>query len=82
MPFRGNAAAAGTIDVSMSDDDKPPSEKISEINAALAEWTSRSAGESELLIQRLEGMGYEVSGKSEDEIAEILKRPPTRSVRR
>jgi hypothetical protein len=79
---RGNAAAAGTIDVPMSDDDKAPSEKIAEVNEALAEWTARSAGESEMLIQRLEGMGYAVSGKSEDEITEILKKPPTKSVHR
>ena len=63
----------------MADDpEKPPAERLAEINAVLAEWTARSAENSEMLIQRLEGMGYEVSGKSEDEIAEILKKPPIR----
>lgn len=61
------------------DDDTSPADKISEINALLAEWTARSAADSEMLIQRLEGMGYSVAGKSEDEIAEILRKPPTRS---
>ncbi|GEP08280.1 hypothetical protein [Methylobacterium gnaphalii] len=65
----------------MSDDDKPPSEKIAEVNALLAEWAARSAGESEQLIARLEGMGYEVAGKSEEEIEEILRKPPTRPAR-
>ena len=63
----------------MSDDDKTPSEKIAEVNALLAEWAARSADESEHLIARLEGMGYEVADKSEDEIAEILKKPPSRA---
>ncbi|GJE56166.1 MULTISPECIES: hypothetical protein [Methylobacterium] len=62
----------------MADDDTAPADKLSEINTLLAEWTARSAGDSEMLIHRLEGMGYAVSGKSEDEIAEILKKPPTR----
>lgn len=61
----------------MADDQKSPADKLAETNAALAEWTARSASESEMLIQRLEGMGYAVAGKSEDEIAEILKKPPT-----
>jgi hypothetical protein len=60
----------------MSDDDKPPADRISEVNAALAAWAARSAGESAMLIERLEGMGYRVAGKSEDEIEEILKKPP------
>lgn len=60
----------------MSDDS--PSEQLSKINVALAEWAACSASDSEQLIERFERMGYEVRGKSEDEIAEILKKPPTR----
>lgn len=63
----------------MADDDTTPAERISEINALLAEWAARAAGDSEGLIQRLEGMGYAVAGKSEAEITEILKKPPTRA---
>ncbi|GEO98363.1 hypothetical protein [Methylobacterium haplocladii] len=63
----------------MADEDTSPADKISEINTLLAEWTARSAGDSDMLIARLEGMGYAVAGKSEDEIAEILKKPPTKS---
>lgn len=65
----------------MSDEDDPnddPARRLGETSAALAEWTARAAGDSEALIQRLVGMGYEVEGKSEDEIAEILRKPPTR----
>ena len=62
----------------MSDDS--PSEQLSKTNVALAEWAARSASDSEQLIERFERMGYEVRGKSEDEIAEVLKKPPTRPV--
>lgn len=60
----------------MSDDSI--SEQISKTNAVLAEWAARSASDSEQLIERFERMGYTVRGKSEDEIAEVLKKPPTR----
>lgn len=63
----------------MADDQKSLADKLTDTNAALAEWTARSASESEMLVQRLEGMGYDVVGKSEDEIAEILKKPPTKA---
>ncbi|GLS43231.1 hypothetical protein [Methylobacterium brachythecii] len=66
----------------MSDHEKPPEEKLPEINAMLAEWTARSADDSAMLLERLKGMGYDVAGKSEDEIAEILKKPPTRPASR
>ncbi|CAO4165450.1 Ribosomally synthesized peptide with nif11-like leader [Methylorubrum aminovorans] len=59
----------------MSDDDL--SERLSKTNTALAEWAARSACESDALIERFERMGYEVRGKSVDEITEVLKRPPT-----
>ena len=59
----------------MSEDN--PSEQLPKINALLAEWAARSASDSEILIERFERMGYAVRGKSEDEIAEVLKTPPT-----
>ncbi|MEE7456741.1 hypothetical protein MPAR168_00970 [Methylorubrum populi] len=59
----------------MSEDN--PSEQLPKINALLAEWAARSASDSEILIERFERMGYAVRGKSEDEIAEVLKKPPT-----
>lgn len=62
--------------IAMSDDS--PSEQLSKTNDVLAEWAARSACESDRLIERFERMGYAVRGKSEDEIAEILKHPPTR----
>ena len=55
----------------------PASDDLPKVNAALAEWAARSATESDALIERLEGLGYAVRGKSEDEISEILKHPPT-----
>lgn len=58
--------------------EKPPEERLAEVNAALAEWTACSAENSEMLLQRLAGMGYDVVGKSADEIAEVLKKPPTK----
>lgn len=59
-------------------DETEPSEQLPKANAELAAWAARSAAESEALIERFERMGYEVRGKSEDEIAEVLKHPPTR----
>lgn len=56
----------------MSDDDL--SEQLSKTNTALAEWAARSASDSDQLIERFERMGYEVRGKSVDEITEVLKR--------
>jgi hypothetical protein len=63
----------------MSDDDKTPAQKLPEIGAMLAEWTAHAAHESAALLQRLEGMGYDVAGRSEAEIVEILKKPPTKA---
>ncbi|WP_375275832.1 hypothetical protein [Methylorubrum thiocyanatum] len=60
----------------MSDDSI--SEQLSKTNEVLAEWAARSASDSDQLIERFERMGYAVRGKSEDEIAEVLKKPPTR----
>ena len=56
-----------------------PSEELERMNAALAEWAARSAADSSALIDRFEALGYAVRGKSEDEIAEILRRPPART---
>ncbi|MCG5244600.1 hypothetical protein [Methylorubrum extorquens] len=60
----------------MSDDS--PSEQLAKTNEALAEWAARAACDSDRLIDRFEQMGYAVRGKSEDEIVEILKKPPTK----
>ncbi|MCJ2127076.1 hypothetical protein [Methylobacterium sp. J-077] len=57
--------------------DGNPAEAIEPMNAALSEWAARSAADSTALIDRFEELGYAVRGKSEDEIAEILRRPPT-----
>ena len=59
----------------MSEDN--PSEQLPKLNTQLAEWAARSASDSEILIERFERMGYAVRGKSEDEIVEVLKKPPT-----
>ncbi|KAB1072810.1 hypothetical protein [Methylobacterium planeticum] len=56
-----------------------PAAALARTNAVLAEWAARSAADSASLIARLERMGYAVEGKSEEEIAEVLKHPPTRS---
>ena len=61
--------------------DESPSERLSKTNEALAAWAARSACESESLIELFENMGYEVRGKSEEEIAATLKEPPTKSPR-
>ena len=57
-----------------------PDEEISgdleAVNALLADWAARSAATSGPLLDRFEAMGYAVRGKSEDEIAEVLRQPP------
>ena len=58
----------------MSDDSS--TDKLAETNALLAEWAARSATDSAPLIDRLEALGYPVRGRSEDEIAAILRAPP------
>ena len=65
-------------------DPKPdhPKPDLEQVNDILAEWAARSATSSAALIDRLEAMGYDVRDKSEDEIADILHRPPTRQARR
>lgn len=55
-----------------------PAADLEPMNDLLAAWAARSAATSAALIDRLETMGYEVRGKSEDEIAEVLHRPPAR----
>ncbi|WP_336487309.1 hypothetical protein [Methylobacterium nigriterrae] len=55
-----------------------PSEALARTNAVLAEWAARTAADSAPLIAKLEGLGYAVRGKSEEEIEEVLKHPPTR----
>lgn len=59
-----------------------PAEDLDAINANLAEWAARSAATSDALVERFEAMGYEVRGKDEDAIAEVLRHPPTRPVDR
>ena len=66
----------------MSPSDAPdddPEKDLESMNAALADWAARSANDSDALIERFEAMGYAVRGKSEEEIAETLRHPPTRS---
>lgn len=55
-----------------------PAEDLEAVNARLADWAARSAETSEALVDRFEAMGYEVRGKSEEEVAEVLRHPPTR----
>ena len=55
-----------------------PAADLEPMNDMLADWAARSAATSAGLIDRFEAMGYAVRGKSEEEIAEILHRPPTR----
>ena len=61
------------------DRDQDPTVDLERLNDMMAAWAARSATDSPALIDRFEAMGYEVRGKSEDEIAGILHRPPTRS---
>ena len=61
-------------------DPSPPD--LEQVNDILADWAARSASSSAALIDRFEAMGYEVRGKSEDEIADVLHRPPTRPATR
>lgn len=58
-------------------DPKIPTDDLDKANDVLAEWAARSAADSDGLVERLAAMGYDVRGKSEDEIAEVLKHPPT-----
>jgi hypothetical protein len=58
--------------------DGDPEWDLERMNDVLAAWAARSAIDSAALIDRFEAMGYEVRGKSEDEIAAVLHRPPTR----
>lgn len=54
-------------------------ERLEETNALLAEWAACAAEDSAFLIARLEAMGYAVRGKSHDQVAEVLRRPPERA---
>ena len=53
------------------------SQRLASMNTILAEWAACSAVESASLIERFEAMGYRVRGKSREEIAEVLKHPPS-----
>jgi hypothetical protein len=55
-----------------------PLDRLTTTNALLAEWAACSAEQSPPLIERLEAMGYAVRGKSHEEVAEVLRRPPER----
>ncbi|MDP4021428.1 hypothetical protein Q8W71_02240 [Methylobacterium sp. NEAU 140] len=67
--------------VSSGPHDDEPELDLDAINGLLAEWAARSASESDALIERFEAMGYEVRGKSTEEIAAVLRRAPTRAAR-
>ena len=57
--------------------DDHPEADLEQVNNLLAAWAARSAATSAALIDRFEAMGYTVRGKSEDEIADVLHRPPS-----
>lgn len=61
-----------------SSDPKAATEQLADTNELLAEWAAASTEDSPALVERLERMGYEVRGKPRDEVAEVLKHPPTR----
>lgn len=54
-------------------------QQLAAMNARLSVWAACSASESPALIDQFEAMGYEVRGKSRDQVAEVLRHPPTRS---
>ncbi len=64
-------------DTQADSQDEDPQRDLQQVNDMLADWAARSATTSEALVERFEAMGYAVRGKSEDEIAEILRQPPT-----
>ena len=57
--------------------DGDPAKDLEQMNTLLSEWAARSATDSAALIDSFEELGYPVRGKSEDEIAEILRQPPS-----
>jgi hypothetical protein len=61
-----------------SDDMRAAEEQLTATNVLLAEWTACTLENSPALIERLERMGYDVRGKSRDDVAAVLKHPPTR----
>ena len=52
-------------------------ERLASMNEMLAEWAACAAADSPSLIDRFEKMGYQVRGKSQEEVAEVLKHPPS-----
>ncbi|GJD92660.1 hypothetical protein BHAOGJBA_6216 [Methylobacterium hispanicum] len=54
-------------------------ERLEGTNTLLAEWAACATQNSPSLIERFEAMGYAVRGKSHDEVAEVLRRPPERA---
>lgn len=64
--------------VSSGPQDDDPEADLDRVNDLLADWAARSASESEALIERFEAMGYEVRGKTTEEIAAVLRHAPTR----
>ncbi|GJD59598.1 hypothetical protein [Methylobacterium dankookense] len=63
------------------DADETPAERLESTNALLAAWAASSIEESGPLIERLEALGYDLRGKSREEIEAALKAPPTRPAR-
>ncbi|GJD61035.1 hypothetical protein [Methylobacterium frigidaeris] len=65
----------------MSDTTAPhrnPSAELQTMNDRLAAWAACTAEDSPALIERFEAMGYEVRGKSREEVEAVLRCPPTR----
>ena len=54
-----------------------PAARLASMNEMLAEWASCAAADSPSLIDRFETMGYQVRGKSREDVAEVLKHPPS-----
>lgn len=53
-------------------------QQLAAMNARLSAWAACSADDSPALIEQFETMGYEVRGKSREQVAEVLRHPPTR----
>ena len=73
------AADAEKTSGTPTDADLAPGERLVRTNALLAEWAACAAADSAPLIDRLEGLGYPVRGKSREEVEAILKGPPAQA---
>ena len=51
---------------------KAATDQLADTNDLLAEWAAASTEDSPALVERLEQMGYEVRGKSQEEVARLI----------